>query len=336
MKPKIASLLMLTAALVPSPPASGFAADYGPGESLSHPDAWPPRLVELAKLPSRVAGCFINQDDYLAFRGDTAGFRACLDTCAALGESAPTTLHIHKGKGSFQPLDNEKKPVPCDWRLEVINQHWRSGDPTPKGPMYRLELHVWLDGGVDFATVKVPPNVKTIQENEPPAAGQAAAAPASDRELELEQQLMKTRQQLDATLAAQAMLAKELEIAKQAAATKGKPEESPPKSPPFPADSRLYPATELFINNHKFGDDNGSTASVAANGQSTCGHPGHVSEVTWKYLHSDSDGDVYQITRSYPSDAPSAKSDTKEITYAGKALVLWQDDTQKIILRPQP
>jgi hypothetical protein len=153
--------------LVLSSQAFGLARDYGRGESISHPDTWPPRLVELAKLPSRVAGYFVNQDDYLAFQGDTAGFRMCLDTCLALGEFAPTTLHLHKGKGSFQPLDKDQKPLPCDWQLDVINQHWRAAEPKPKGPMYRFELLVWLDGAVDLATIKVPPIVKTIEEPQP-------------------------------------------------------------------------------------------------------------------------------------------------------------------------
>src|SRR6266702_815357 len=67
----IASIL-----LVLSPDAFALGGDYEPGETLSHPGTWPPRLVALGKLPSRVAGYFVNQDDYIAFKGDTAGFRA--------------------------------------------------------------------------------------------------------------------------------------------------------------------------------------------------------------------------------------------------------------------
>ena len=150
--------------LVLSPQAFGLASDYRPGESISHPDTWPPRLVNLANLPSRVAGYFINQDDYFAFTGDTAAFRACLDTCIALSEFAPTTLHIHKGKGAFQPLDKDKKPLPCDWQLDVINQQWRAAQPNPTGPKYSFALHVWLDGAVDVAAIKLPPTLKIIKE----------------------------------------------------------------------------------------------------------------------------------------------------------------------------
>ena len=146
-----------------SPQVFGLAADWRTGQSVST-DAWPPRLINLVNLPSRFAGYFINQDDYFAFKGDTAGFRACLETCIALGEFAPTTLHIHKGNGFFQPLDKDKKPLPCDWQLDVINQHWRAAHPNPTGPEYSLELHVWLDGAVDVAAIKLPPTVKTLKE----------------------------------------------------------------------------------------------------------------------------------------------------------------------------
>jgi hypothetical protein len=99
-------------------------------------------------------------------------------------------------------------------------------------------------------------------------------------------------------------------------------------------DGRTYTATQLFINNHKFGDTNGCSSDFAVNGQSTCGHPGHVSEVTWTFLRTSPEGDVYKVTRKYPSDLAAGKIDTKEVNYAGKPLVLWQDDYQKIFLRP--
>jgi len=144
--------------------ALAFAGEYGPGAAMSHPDTWPASLVDLAKQPARVGGYFVNQDDYLAFQGDTARFRAFLEACAALPEFGPTTLHFHKGRGTFQPLDKEKKPLPCEWQLDVINQHWRSQDPNPEGPMYSLELHVWLEGAVDLKAIHIPASVKTVRD----------------------------------------------------------------------------------------------------------------------------------------------------------------------------
>ena len=131
---------------------------------MSHPDTWPQRLVELCKQPSRIGGYFVNQDDYLAFHGDTAAFQKFLDTCAALSEFGPTTLHVHKGRGSCQGLQKERKPLDCDWQLDVINQHWRSRQLNAGEPEYSLELHVWQEGGVNLAEVKIPATVKVARE----------------------------------------------------------------------------------------------------------------------------------------------------------------------------
>ena len=102
------------------------------------------------------------------------------------------------------------------------------------------------------------------------------------------------------------------------------------------ADDRMHPATQLFINNHKFGDTNGCSGDFGLSGHSLCGHPGHFSDVTWRLLRTARKGDVYQMTRKYPSDSAAPKTDTKEVTYSGTPLILWQDDYQRIILRPKP
>ena len=61
-----------------SPKAHALGGDYVPGPAVWYPTTWPASLVDIAKHPSRVAGYFINQDEYFAFKGDTAGFQACL------------------------------------------------------------------------------------------------------------------------------------------------------------------------------------------------------------------------------------------------------------------
>jgi|SRR2546425_6336806 hypothetical protein len=102
------------------------------------------------------------------------------------------------------------------------------------------------------------------------------------------------------------------------------------------ANQRKYPAADIFINNHKFGDTNGCSGQLGVTGRITCGHPGHVSEVTWTFLRFTPEGDIYKITRKYPSDSATPITDTKEATYSGKPLILWHDDYQNIILRPKP
>ena len=58
--------------------------------------------------------------------------------------------------------------------------------------------------------------------------------------------------------------------------------------------------------------------------------------MTWKLLRAVREGDVYQFTRKYPSDSATPKTALKEFAYSGKPVILWQDDYQKIILRPKP
>jgi hypothetical protein len=158
-------LLAGVACLVLAFPSSSFGLgmEYAAGQPVSRPDEWPQKLVDLANLPARCAGFFVNADDYFAYKGDTAAFRAFLETCAALDKFAPLNLHIHEGKGLFGDMEN-KKFVPCDWKLEVINQHFRAPDGVPVRPRYTLELHVWRGGAVDVSKVNLPANITVTKD----------------------------------------------------------------------------------------------------------------------------------------------------------------------------
>jgi len=102
------------------------------------------------------------------------------------------------------------------------------------------------------------------------------------------------------------------------------------------SDDRRFPAVFLFVNNHRYGNTNGCSTELQPEGKLTCGHAGHVSEVAWAFLRTGADGDTYKVTRIYPSDSITPGTETKEVAYAGKALVLWHDDYQKITMNPKP
>jgi len=113
-------------------------------------------------------------------------------------------------------------------------------------------------------------------------------------------------------------------------------------------DQRKYSGVEIFVNidhsdNGRFDGKTGCSTRVPVPDSSRvrvveesliCGHPGHVSKVTWKFLRTSPKGDVYKISRLYPSDSDAPGADAKEVTYSGKPLTLWKDDHQKIVLRP--
>jgi len=100
---------------------------------------------------------------------------------------------------------------------------------------------------------------------------------------------------------------------------------------------RRFPDVKLLINNRRYGDENGLSGSLNENEHAICGHPGAVSDVSGKFLGSNSDGDVYQFTRRFPADAVNPadiKTTTRTVTYAGKRLMLFEDDVQQIVIYP--
>lgn len=104
-----------------------------------------------------------------------------------------------------------------------------------------------------------------------------------------------------------------------------------------------YPKVAVRISNIRYGDANGCTATfspqvtddaVTIGSEMTCGHPGAVSKLRWKYLHTDAAGDHYNFSRMFPSDAPVHTTTHKDVVYAGEELVVFEDDVQRIVMRP--
>jgi hypothetical protein len=106
----------------------------------------------------------------------------------------------------------------------------------------------------------------------------------------------------------------------------------------------MYKAVEVFINNRKYGVENGCTTrfvpqSLVDNAQIehtlTCGHPGKVSKLTWEYVGTDDEGDHYRFRRVFPYEAPSQESTVHEIVYHGTEQLLFEDEYQRILIRPE-
>jgi hypothetical protein len=66
----------------------------------------------------------------------------------------------------------------------------------------------------------------------------------------------------------------------------------------------------------------------------TCGHPGAVSEVSWKYVKTTENGDVYKFTRRFPADAEAPKEETKEVVFQGKKVIVFEDQWHRIGMAP--
>jgi len=119
---------------------------------------------------------------------------------------------------------------------------------------------------------------------------------------------------------------------------------SPDGAASLSADTRRFPATLLVIGG----------PSVRATTSSLMARPGEVrfmlsnvvAAVNWEFLKTTPTGDRYRFTRKIPAEPtdysgyPAYKGEqqitTKEIVYTGRELVIWEDEQQRVALRPAP
>lgn len=67
---------------------------------------------------------------------------------------------------------------------------------------------------------------------------------------------------------------------------------------------------------------------------STCGHPGTITKLSWQYLGTTDAGDRYAFERTFPLDEPKQTTAKREILYAGKELVVFDDDESTVVIQP--
>lgn len=64
-----------------------------------------------------------------------------------------------------------------------------------------------------------------------------------------------------------------------------------------------------------------------------CGYPGEVSRVNWSYIHTDKEGDHYEVTRQFPFEDLEQETPKKKVVFQGKPLVVFEDKSHRIVLR---
>src|SRR5688572_27715225 len=143
-------------------------------------DNWPAGAVEVANLKTRIAATNHGGLDQFHYRGDAAAFQQALDLLARV-KAPEVRLVVHAG--TYEPwfLKDKKDPqadMRVDWTFSVWNAehfnrvfngpHPRGGlDNTKRGAPLdppQLDVYVGRPGGVDWARVKVPPNVSVTDE----------------------------------------------------------------------------------------------------------------------------------------------------------------------------
>lgn len=140
---------------------------------------WPAGSAALANLPSRFAHASGDPGDSIfAYSGDTAAFQAAVDLLAKL--TAPEVrLIVHGGanpRSMFAgvPAGNNGRNSAKkeDWTFTVFNpaafnrRQAMFADLAPKRPMPSPSIDLFLEktSKIDFAAIKVPANIKIIDE----------------------------------------------------------------------------------------------------------------------------------------------------------------------------
>jgi len=75
-------------------------------------------------------------------------------------------------------------------------------------------------------------------------------------------------------------------------------------------------------------------APVQVSREMTCGFPGKVSEIHWRFVGYQGPADVYQVSRRFPSDTPKATIATNSVLYFGKRVAVFEDKDQVIVMEP--
>ena len=153
--------------LVLSIPASALALGGDEPNGPMNNDKWPTGLAAIVNADNRVYGYFVNWEDTLFFRGNTAAFNVFLAKYAQL-PNTKLELVIHPGKLEVQsPWDKQPRALSANWRLyctPFAQEQVMNGGVKPGPFITRVDL--WLGDSVKLAELQVPSNVPVTSGGE--------------------------------------------------------------------------------------------------------------------------------------------------------------------------
>lgn len=100
-----------------------------------------------------------------------------------------------------------------------------------------------------------------------------------------------------------------------------------------------HPNVEIQITYLKPGEIKNFTTdgTVAPGKQATirCGRVGNLCEITWSFSERSEFGDIYKFSRIFPQ-AKDRQSSQREVLYMGRETLIWQDEDQRVTIKPRP
>ncbi|MHC4060529.1 MAG: hypothetical protein ACYSUC_08495 [Planctomycetota bacterium] len=64
----------------------------------------------------------------------------------------------------------------------------------------------------------------------------------------------------------------------------------------------------------------------------TCGYPGEISEIEWKFIEHKNNRDIYSLKRMFPADANEYTVTSKTVTFDGNQVVVFRDEHHVVVL----
>jgi len=129
----------------------GLGADHPPGP-IGGTGAWPQELKALVNTDNRVHGFFVNGEDILFFRGNTAKLNEFLTKYSKL-QNVKHQVVLHPGELDVRsPWDKVPRDIQGDWRVYA-------GSRLGKKEPFAVRVEIWLGGQVKLEELRVPANI---------------------------------------------------------------------------------------------------------------------------------------------------------------------------------
>ena len=160
----IVAELMLAA--LPIGAAYESSGDIGP-ERLPEWPSWPPGMVGLVNFTNRVHGYLTNAEEFFFFTGNTADFQKFLGKYSTVTGIVSHRLIIHPGRWITRSPWGEEPIKTCDWELYACPARWlrATGKIEADRAGYILEVHLWKGGAVALGQLKIPENVRRVDNS---------------------------------------------------------------------------------------------------------------------------------------------------------------------------
>ncbi len=137
-----------------------MAGDHPAGQPVRN-DEWPRGIAELVNRPERVAGVWVNANDFFYFAGGTAEFNRFLEgysrvTDTPLRVVLHSVLHSVLHDGAERPSWSwgDRPAVGYDWQLAVRRRGWGAEAPPDFDGLYVATIEVWVGKRIDVDRIR--------------------------------------------------------------------------------------------------------------------------------------------------------------------------------------